>query len=270
MRTLSLKNLGLEYVEEEAFEKRGCEETLESLDLRGNKLKRLDASTLKNLKRLEKLNLANNQISLESGNFRNNPNLISLDLSANQIQFLAPNTFDRINQIKLLNLSDNQIRSIDACLLMRVQTSSISIKYSPPTIDLTKNPIACDCSMFYLNRINNYKIDASCMNPIEYKNKTFKSLYLEDPSSLCNYDKMGSGCDTKGNVGLLVAVIVLSALSCVLCVFSCCCCCRAISLQDKFTSFKSTVRQATSRNSSPPRQYYVNSLNSNDRENLIK
>jgi hypothetical protein len=271
IRSLSLKNLGLEFVDEDAFEKKSFEDNLESLDLSGNSLKRIDAITLKNLKRLEKLNLASNQITLESGNFRHNRNLIRLDLSTNQIQFLAPNTFDQVNQLKLLNLSNNGLRSINACLFMEIQTSTISMKYSPPLIDLTKNPIVCDCGMFYLNRVNNYRIDAACIGPIEYKNRTFKDLHLEDPSALCKYSKMSSDCDqTKGYFGLLVSVIVLSILSCFLCIISCCCCCKLMSLQDRFGKFKTAVRQATSRNSSPPRQYYVNTLNINDREKLIK
>ena len=271
IRTLSLTNLGIESVDRDAFEKKTLEDHLESLDLSGNNLKRLDSRTLMALKRLEKLNISNNKISLESGNFKHNKYLTVLDVSSNQIQFLAPGVFSNVNILKMVNLSNNELRYISECVLMDIQVHPISSKYAPALIDLTKNPIECDCALFYLNRVNNYKINAQCSNPIEYKNKNFIDLKREDPSMLCTYSRMKERClSTEKNSGLLIAMIILSCFSIFLTLISCCCCCKLVSLNSRFDTFKTTVRQIASRQTSPPRPNYVNASIINDREKLIK
>ena len=258
-------------VDEAAFDQNSFEADLEFLDLSGNNLKRLDAKTLANLRRLEKLNVSNNQLSLEAGNFRHNPYLTSLDLSANKIQFLTANVFENLQQIKTLSLADNDLKQVSECSFAHIQTNSIDRKYAPALIILSGNPLECDCALFYLNRVNNYRVEATCSSPIEYKQKNFNDLHRENPAATCKYAKMADKCASATNTRFLVTtVIILSAVTALLLLVLCCCCCKLMSLSDRLDNVRTTLRQSSSRQVTPNRRIYVDASIGNDRDKLIK
>lgn len=250
IRTLTMKDLDIETIDEDAFEKKSFYDNCETIDLSGNRLKRIDSKTLRYLNRLETLNLARNQLSLESGNFKHSPNLILLDLSSNQLQFLTVNLLENVKHLKTINLSDNNLRSIHPCALIDMQTNLISKKYAPASIDLTRNPLECDCALFYLNRVNNFGVEAMCHQPIHYRSRTFKNLSREDPSLTCGYDEMKSKCDVIQQqlsgvyTPYFLATVFLSVISLVLCCATCCCCCKVVSLSDRVDGMKSALRRA--------------------------
>ena len=102
LNTVSFQNLGIVRVEEGAFDKFCCENTLETLDLSKNVLVRLDADTLVNLGRLTRLNLSQNRIALSEHNFRSLRNLRYVDLSLNNLQFLPSYLFTGVSELELV------------------------------------------------------------------------------------------------------------------------------------------------------------------------
>ena len=103
LKSLSFQNLGLIMIEKDAFNQFCCENSLEMLDLSKNHLTRIDLEVLENLKRLTKLNLAYNDLSLSEHNFENNKNLQNLDLSFNNIQYLPFQLLNGLNELEIVS-----------------------------------------------------------------------------------------------------------------------------------------------------------------------
>jgi hypothetical protein len=152
LQSLSLSNLKLRTIKANSFDSECCRKHLARLDLSNNYLDRFDSNLIENLKRLEHLNLANNQLVFDAENFKHNTNLKSLDLSGNNIQYLPRDLFAGLHELNRVNLSNNQIKNVDACLFESIQTNPIDLKHNPAIIDLTRTPIECDCSIFALSR----------------------------------------------------------------------------------------------------------------------
>lgn len=234
LKSLSFQNLGIVKVETGAFDSYCCENSLETLDLSKNHLIRLDTVALKDLGRLIRLNLGNNFLSLSEKNFKFLRNLRYLDLSHNNIQYLPSNLLSGLTELELVNLDANNLRSIDACVFDLVQTSKLSRKLFPTKIELTQNPIDCDCDIFYLSRHRGYKVQANCASPMFYADKSFTSLNKEDPSKRCDYNSMEKACQNTGASDLLVcAVIILAVLSVFFFLFCLICCCKYMSAKDR-------------------------------------
>ena len=270
-----LKNLSLNSLDENAFDSKHFGVYLETLDLSNNNLKRLDIKTLSNLERLEKLYLANNKIRLTANNFEYNDFLSIIDLSNNDIQYIQSNVFSNLNEIKKLDLSSNSIKTINSCQFKNLQTNPIASKYSPATIDLSNNPIDCNCDLFYLSRHLNYKISANCNQPSDYKNRLFADLKKEDPSETCDYKKMHDSCETSSFTSLsLTLVIVFVVLTFVFCLITCCCCCQTVAQGGKVKKLNQQLKESQENNSSSkaPKMYIdINSYGNNagDKEKLL-
>ena len=275
IQKLVMKDLKLNSVDENAFSGKNLAVYLETLDLSNNNLKRLDIKTLSNLKRLEKLYLANNRIQLSEHNFKYNQDLNTIDLSNNDIQYIQSNVFSNVNEIKKLDLSSNSIKTINSCQFKNLQTNPIASKYSPATIDLSNNPIDCNCDLFYLSRHLNYKISANCNQPSDYKNRLFADLKKEDPSETCDYKKMHDSCETSSFTSLsLTLVIVFVVLTFVFCLITCCCCCQTVAQGGKVKKLNQQLKESQENNSSSkaPKMYIdINSYGNNagDKEKLL-
>ena len=275
IQKLVMKDLKLSSIDENAFSGKNLAVYIETLDLSNNNLKRLDIKTLSNLKRLEKLYLANNRIQLSEHNFKYNQDLNTIDLSNNDIQYIQSNVFSNVNEIKKLDLSSNSIKTINSCQFKYLQTNPIASKYSPATIDLSNNPIDCNCDLFYLSRHLNFKISANCNQPTDYKNRLFGDLKKEDPSETCDYKKMHDSCETSLFTSLsLTLVIVFVVLTCVFCLITCCCCCQTVAQGGKVKKLNQQLKESQENNSSSkaPKMYIdINSYGNNagDKEKLL-
>lgn len=243
LKSVSFQNLGLVTVEVGAFDSYCCENSLKTLDLSKNHMIRLDTHTFKHLKRLNRLNLGNNHLSLNEENFKFLKNLRYLDLSKNHIQYLPSNLLAGVTELELINLEDNNLRTIDACVFDSVQKNSLSRKYFPTKIDLTGNSIDCDCNVFYLARHRGYNITANCISPSFYVSKSFESLVKEDPSGRCAYHRMEDECMNAGARSLKIAVIVLALITALFFLCTCVCCCKYMSASDQTEKFKNELNR---------------------------
>lgn len=247
LRSLSFQNLGIVKVEPGAFDSFCCKSSLATLDLSKNHLIRLDASALSSLRRLVRLNLASNRLSLSENNFESLKNLRYLDLSDNNIQYLPSNLLAGVTELELVNLDNNNLRKVDACIFDLIQKSELSRKLFPAKIELTQNPMDCDCALFYLARHRGYRVEANCVNPSFYIDKPFSTLKLEDPSKRCDYSAMEDKCELPTNTESLIAsVIVLSVLLGLF--FICCilCCCKYMSANDRAERVERDLRMLRS------------------------
>lgn len=247
LSSVSFQNLGIVNVEDGAFNKFCCEKTLETLDLSKNFMVRLDAATLSNLGRLTRLNLASNRLALSERNFKNLRNLRYIDLSNNNLQFLPSHLFGGVTELELVNLSGNNLRSVDSCIFDQVQTSALARSLFPTRIDLSSNPIVCDCDVFYLAKHRNYKVSATCVSPAFYEGKRFSSLVREDPSKRCKYHKMESICsNNEQNELLLCLVISLSILAGLFLICCLTCCCKYMSASNKANNLEAALKRSKS------------------------
>ena len=194
LKSVSMKNLGLKKIEANTFGLKCCQNTLESINLSGNKLSRFDSYHLVNLKYLERIDLSNNNIQVSDGNFKYSRNLRVINLSGNQIQYLPYKIFDQLNELEFIDLSNNSLHNIDACTFNRIQVNLIKIQNSPARVSLFNNPLECDCDLFYLNRHLNLILNLTCSRPNVYTGKRFEDLKQEDLSFRCQYKKMETNC----------------------------------------------------------------------------
>ena len=156
IKSVSMKSLGIKYIDNSPFGIKCCQNTLESIDFSGNKLTRFDSNQLVNLKYLERIDLSNNNLQVSDGNFKYNKNMRIINLSGNQIQYLQNRIFDHLNELESIDLSNNFLHSIDACAFNRIQVSPIRRRLSPAKVSLFNNPLECDCDIFYLSRHLNF------------------------------------------------------------------------------------------------------------------
>lgn len=234
LKSLSFQNLGIVTIETGAFDNFCCENTLVTLDLSKNHLIRLEKSSLMGLGRLARLNLNTNYyLSLCENNFQLLRNLKYLDLSQNNIQYLPSRLFGGLTELELVNLDANNLRSVEACTFDLIQASKLSRNLFPANINLTNNPIHCDCDLFFLARYRGYKVEANCISPSFYNDKPFSTLVKEDPSARCDYSAMANSCRIDSSTSWKVATIILSILFGLF--FLCClvCCCKFMSASDR-------------------------------------
>jgi hypothetical protein len=237
VKSLSMKNLGLTSIDQDAFTKENFGSDLHTLDLSNNNLKRLDKKTLEHLSGLSKLFLANNRLSLGENNFQNNHRLEVIDLSNNQLQYLTSHVFDNLNRVEKVNLNNNDLRSIDACIFANIHKNKLTRKNT--VINLNNNPIECDCALFYLNRFKNYQLNLTCNAPPFYQGRPFDDLFREEPSYKCKYEEMESKCNDESHAfTYLVLFIVFASLFALFFLISCVCCIRAMKLNSKLKSQK--------------------------------
>jgi hypothetical protein len=256
LKSLSLRNLGIRTIELDAFDKDCCQQYLETLDLSGNYLRRLDEKLLRNLKSLERLILANNQLAFGERNFQANSRLKHVDLSGNALQYITPNLFYGLNKLESIELSRNNLHSIEACVFDAIDTNNVATRYNPPKIYLNENPIECDCDLFYLNRHRNYKLNLTCSSPEFYKGRNFNELAKEDPSKRCDYESMEDFCEllhARSNIQLYLIVLFV-ILTILFLIISVCCCCSNITLNNRLKKWKQRALCSATSKATPPSQ----------------
>jgi Leucine-rich repeat (LRR) protein len=242
IKRLFMSNIGLEKIEDGAFDGAGLSNYLEELDLRSNTLKKLEKDTLKGLVTLKILRLGNNSLQFEDSNFIYNEHLTDIDLSSNNLQYLPKKLLDGLKSLKKVDLSNNYLRTISACHFysQSAEKQTSLLKFYQVNVDLSGNEINCSCELFFLDRKTNIKLKVLCNKPGYYKNKSFHDLINENPN--CDYGSIRNQCESvyqdhlylvENNNAYRIATLILAILLIIVNLALICSCCRLCSLNDK-------------------------------------
>ena len=120
--TCSLRKLDLSRNELQFFNNFGHCDTLNSIDLRYNKIERLSFHSFNGLSKVEKIRLNNNFISsLDDAHFQGLSQLTTLMLHHNMISTITTGAFYDLENLSVLNLSYNHIQLLNLDIFVRSQ-----------------------------------------------------------------------------------------------------------------------------------------------------
>ncbi|KAL3874534.1 hypothetical protein ACJMK2_037538 [Sinanodonta woodiana] len=111
LASLILSHNHLRFLDVGAFN--GLYDTLENLDLSGNRLENIEEISLRNWTKLQSLQLSSNSITLSPGDFRNMPVLKYLHLGYCNIKVVYSSLFQGLRLLYHLDLSQNTILEIE-------------------------------------------------------------------------------------------------------------------------------------------------------------
>ena len=182
---------------------------LKTVNFGYNKLAKFESSS----DTIVQLSLAGNQITTELGSiFKNMPNLQSLDLSSNNIAKVGKLDLQQKSDISIL-LKDNSIESVEELLEMNQQSTL--------TLDISGNPVWCNCSTLDLIKTNTLlKIEGHCQQPsgmkgIELKMAPQQSEMLQCTNSMASRNSVSDAMAIAGFVvlGLILIVILVGIVA---------------------------------------------------------
>ncbi|PZC85998.1 hypothetical protein B5X24_HaOG214363 [Helicoverpa armigera] len=198
LTVLDLNGAGLSNISEFAF--RGLP-GLRSLNLFGNRLITVPTLQLSGLTRLEDLFIGQNEfISLESHSFKGLKNLKLLDITgATQLERIEKGAFeDNINLETIVLANNKKLAIIEDCTLLGLPklkhvslrdnaivtiSESVFIGKELKQLDLTDNPIFCDCQLLWLQQLLYEKSNFTqlhCASPEHLKDKPLRNLNADD------------------------------------------------------------------------------------------
>ena len=202
---------------------------LTSLSLRGNHLPVLESGMFWNLLSLEVLDLGDSKIStIPLGAFKGLKSLQTLWLDSNLIQEVSFYLLEELHQLRTFHIEQNDIRYLENYLfrnklfLSRLNLSSNhlvgfnqstfkNISSSLVEIDISNNPIFCDCSTMWLAEWLSgsidikHKLDTICSTV----SATLRSLRGKPVISLTSTEL----CNPLKDIPIFIALAALSCLT---------------------------------------------------------
>ena len=200
----------------------GLPEDTQTLFLKGNKIGSLDNTPY--LPNLKWLVLSNNKITdIKIENFNLVLDLGALEMASNQIKIANISVFSNLLNLQFLNLSKNNISTMILSRLppsmdwIRLDGNLISsVKVDPSfykntrhvKINLSHNPINCDCSLISFLQKANATVIGTCRSPDHLFGI---SLNETDDFSLCEMENTKNNANATGNyeknIFLLLTVV---------------------------------------------------------------
>ncbi|CAB3230395.1 unnamed protein product [Arctia plantaginis] len=198
LTVLDLNGAGLSNISELAF--RGLP-GLRSLNLFGNRLFIVPTQQLSGLTRLEDLFIGQNDfITLEAHSFKGLKNLKLLDITgASQLERVEKGAFeDNVNLETIVLANNKKLSIIEDCTLLGLPklkhvslrdnaivslSETVFIGKELKQLDLTDNPIFCDCQLLWLQELMKGKSNFTqlhCASPDHLKDKLLKDLSADD------------------------------------------------------------------------------------------
>ncbi|XP_072937154.1 uncharacterized protein [Epargyreus clarus] len=198
LTVLDLNGAGLFNISENAF--KGLP-GLRSLNLFDNRLSVVPTQQLSGLTRLEDLNIGQNDfLALESHSFKGLKNLKFLDITgATQLERVEKGAFEDNLNLETIILANNKKLTIieESSLLGLPKLRHVSLRDNAiisfseaifvgkelKQLDLTDNPIFCDCQLLWLQQLLNDKSNftqVQCASPEHLKDKYLKTLNADD------------------------------------------------------------------------------------------
>ncbi|KAM3958061.1 LOW QUALITY PROTEIN: capricious [Aphomia sociella] len=226
LTVLDLNGAGLVNISGNAF--RGLP-GLRSLNLFGNKLSVVPTNQLSGLTRLEELYVGQNDfLALESHSFKGLKNLKLLDITgSSQLERVEKGAFeDNVNLETLVLANNKKLATIEDCTLLGLpKLKHVSLKDNAIVtisetvfvgkelrqLDLTDNPIFCDCQLMWLRDLLYDKSNFTqiqCASPEHLKDKYLRTLKADDLGCVLHDSRK----HTIIGFGIVLIVAVLAVL----------------------------------------------------------
>ena len=178
---------------------------------------------LKNLKRLQRIDLSNNVITTLPGKmfkgFQSEMKRLQVLLGGNNMISISPD-FIHESPIRLcwLNLTDNQLTTLD---FVDVCSESFECD-SPdnvtilPSILLTQNPLKCDCETLKHLKPDTLQIVGKCDQPTMYRplNLSLNDFYQNSSEECPDFEPIVCSSGLGSSVTLFTMLICLQVFSC--------------------------------------------------------
>lgn len=112
LRSLNLDSNRIHTITPEAFD--GIHDTIVTLEINKNKIKKIPKKALRNLKQLESLEMTHNRIrKIHARSFNSSKKLMELDLSHNHISDISPVAFEGATSLEKVDLRSNALFTLD-------------------------------------------------------------------------------------------------------------------------------------------------------------
>lgn len=135
-----------------------------TLNLSYNQIVKVDSNVLKNLPKLLKLDLSHNAIEFFDHMFTSQETSLQyLDVSWNFVKTIGPDLFSSLPRLKTFKADNNGIVELKRS---EWEKAPESLK----NIDLSENPIHCDCNIRWINSTFNINVvfQGTCSTPSDY------------------------------------------------------------------------------------------------------
>ena len=207
-------------------------ETLRVLDLSSNSLEIIPTNQLEILERLEDLSLGRNPFSIvDDSAFRGLNKLRVLDLSESfklgSVSRLAFHTNTHLSSLSLSGCRNIQLP--DGCFFSLLELKSLHLSdlgwsyvakdlahwHNINLLDLSYNPLVCDCEAAWLREVLTNKSRAVCHHPVELEGKQVKNLRSSELR--CNYnfrEEQTVIAVLCVIAGLVTALVIVSTVHC--------------------------------------------------------
>uniref|UniRef100_A0AAR5PT54 LRRCT domain-containing protein n=2 Tax=Dendroctonus ponderosae TaxID=77166 RepID=A0AAR5PT54_DENPD len=197
LSVLDVASGGITNISEHAF--RGLS-GLRNLILADNRLQQIPTSQLGYLSRLEELTIGQNEFAtLPKGAFKGLTNLRKLDITgAKNLEHIEKGVFsDNMNLETIALVSNKKLENLDEGALVGLPNlrhlvlRENAFKSLPESVvswnelralELTDNPINCDCQLLWLLNLANQKnlTNVQCASPIHLRDRPLRSLTSDD------------------------------------------------------------------------------------------
>ncbi|XP_074027159.1 uncharacterized protein isoform X2 [Leptinotarsa decemlineata] len=197
LSVLDVSSGGLSNISSNAF--RGLT-GLRSLNLADNRLVQIPTAQLGYLSRLEDLIIGQNEFTrLGKGSFKGLTNLRKIDITgANNLEHLEKGTFsDNLNLETIVLVSNKRLESLEDGALVglpnlrhlvlrensiRTISESVTSWNELRALELTDNPINCDCQLLWLIKSINSKnlTNVQCSTPLRLRDRSLRTLTADE------------------------------------------------------------------------------------------
>lgn len=193
LSVLDISSGGLSNISTDAF--RGLT-GLRSLNLADNRLQTIPTIQLGHLARLEDLTIGQNEfVELKKGAFKGLTNLRKIDITgASNLEYIEKGAYsDNLNLETIILVSNKKLTTLEDGALVglpnlrhlilrennfRTLSESVTSWNELRALELTDNPINCDCQLLWLlNSINSKNItNVQCHAPLQLRDRSLRTL----------------------------------------------------------------------------------------------